>query len=67
MSIEYLSVTLEKIGVQKINKTKSEIVMSGYHDGWTLQGYKDKLKKLELELKKIIEDDNSSIFHKDAQ
>tara|TARA_R110000824_G_scaffold144099_1_gene311942 strand:- start:228 stop:410 length:183 start_codon:yes stop_codon:yes gene_type:complete len=52
---------------EEIDKTKSEIVMSGYHDGWTLQGYKDKLKKLELELKKIIEDDNSSIFHKDAQ
>ena len=41
--------------------------MGGYNDGWTLQWYKDKLKKLELELKKIIEDDNSSIFHKDAQ
>jgi len=52
---------------EEIDKTKSEIVMRGYHDGWTLQWYKDKLKKLELELKKIIEDDNSSIFHKGPQ
>ena len=35
-----------------LDKIKTELVMSGYHDGWTVQWLKDKVIELESSLTK---------------
>jgi hypothetical protein len=37
---------------QYLDKIKTELVMSGYHDGWSVKWLNDKVLELESELKK---------------
>jgi hypothetical protein len=39
--------------ILKITKIKIELAMSGYHDGWTILGLKERLTELELLLKTL--------------
>ncbi len=35
-----------------LNKVRTELVMSGYHDGWTVKWLQDKVIELETQLDK---------------
>lgn len=35
-----------------LNKVKTELVMAGYHDGWTVKWLQDKVIELETQLDK---------------
>ncbi len=35
-----------------LNKVKTELVMGGYHDGWTVKWLEDKVVELETQLDK---------------
>jgi hypothetical protein len=35
-----------------LDKVKSELIMSGYHDGWTVKWLNDKVLELEIKLEK---------------
>ena len=37
---------------QYLNKIKTELVMSGYHDGWSVKWLNDKVLELEQKLEK---------------
>lgn len=37
---------------QYLNKIKTELVMSGYHDGWSVKWLNNKVLELESELEK---------------
>ena len=39
---------------EEIQRDKVELAHSGYHDGWTLKHLKNKLKKLNKELKESV-------------
>jgi len=38
---------------EEILKVKIELTMSGYHSGWAIKAYEEKLLKLEDRLKKL--------------
>ena len=46
---------------ERIEFLKIQIIHGDRLDGWTLQGHKDELERLEKELKNIINDDTKEI------
>ncbi len=43
---------------KRIKYLKTELAHAGYHDGWTLDGFKKELKELESAMEKMEGDSN---------